>query len=111
MQLLRPSMNPGIRKLKSASLRVARPVGLPHEMQEQIRELIDMHSANQRKGHATALLKAVCKEADTEWLTLMVQVQPFDDGMDMDKLKRWYERLGFVEVQSQPVILMARSPR
>ena len=104
-------MNPGIRKLKSASLRVASPTGLPSEMQDHVRELIDVQSNNPRKGHATALLNNVCKEADRDWLTLMVQVKPFDDGMGMDKLRRWYGRFGFVEIQQEPAVLMARSPR
>lgn len=103
-------MTPGLRKLKSASLRVAVPMGLPSEMRPHIRELLDVRATNPRRGHATALLGKVCKEADEEWFTIMVQVKPFADGLTLDQLLKFYGRFDFVKIQDEPC-LMARSPR
>ena len=103
-------MTPGLRKHKSATARIAVPMGLPEEMRDQIRELIDVHSENQRKGHASALLRNLCKEADADWLTLLVQVYAYDDGMSSEQLRKWYAKFGFVLVQEDPM-LMARSPQ
>lgn len=104
-------MSPGMRVHKSASLRVAIPMGLPEDMHDQVREIIDVQSRNQRKGFATKLLRNVCTEADVEALTLLVQVQGFADGMSNDQLCKWYSRFGFVKFQDEPCVLMARSPR
>ena len=85
-------------------------MGLPEDMRDATRELVGVQSTNPRKGHATALMHTVCAEADREWMTLLIQVKPFDDGMTEDQLMRWYGRFGFVQIQAEP-ILMARSPQ
>lgn len=104
-------MSPGLRKLKSASLRVAVPLGLPSEMRPHIREILDVRSTVQRRGHAAALMNRVCKEADLDWFTLMLQVRAFDDGLSTDQLQKFYAKFGFETIQTEPEILMARSPR
>lgn len=104
-------MNPGLREHRSASLRVAIAEGLPLDMRDQVRELLSVRSDNPRKGHATALLHTVCAEADKWWITLMIQPRKFDDGMDDEKLMPFYERFGFVVFQTEPVMLMVRSPQ
>lgn len=111
-------MTPGLRKYKSASLRLAVPFGIedadPAEterLREGIVEIIDLQSGNARKGHATALLKNVCVEADVEQKVLMLQVNAFDDGMGNEQLQRWYERNDFKVVQTSPVLLMTRVPQ
>ena len=103
-------MTPGLRKHRQASLRVAIPA-LPEDMTPVTRELIDVKSDNQRKGHATALMHQVTLEADKQWMTLLIQVKPFADGMTVEQLKKWYGRFGFVEIQAEPCCLMARSPQ
>lgn len=110
-------MTPGLRSFKSASLRVAVPIGIVDEdageterMQEGIRELLDVQSGNQRKGHASSLLKSVCTEADVESKVLMVQVNAYSDGMGNEALQKWYARHGFDTIQTEPVLLMARKP-
>jgi len=40
---------------------------------------------------------------------LIVQVHAFDDGMDDQMLRKWYGKFGFVEIQTEP-LLMCRSP-
>lgn len=103
-------MTPGLRNHKSASLRVIDPVGLPVDMRDQVRELIDVRALNPRKGHASALMKNVCKEADIEWLTLLVRVKAFDDGLSDEQLQKFYGKFGFEKIQDEPC-LMSRSPR
>lgn len=106
------SMTPGLRKLKSASLRVAVPMGLPSEMRPHIRELIDVRATNPRKGHASALLGKICKEADRDHWTLIVQVKAFDDsGLTDEQLQKFYSKFSFTMIQTEPVVLMARSPQ
>lgn len=103
-------MTPGPRYHKQASLRVALPEGVPEEMRDDMREIVDVQSTDRRQGAATALMYTVCTEADREWKTLFLKVEPFDDGaVDADKLRKWYSRFGFAVVQEQPC-LMARSP-
>lgn len=102
-------MTPGLREYKQATLRVAIAEGLPEDMRAHVRELLSVQSSNPRKGHATALMWQTCAEADKHWVTLMVQVRPFDDGPDREKLQRWYGRFGFVKFQDEP-LLMARTP-
>jgi len=104
-------MIPGIRQHKSASLRIAMPTGLPEGMREGISEIIAVHSGNQRKGHATALLSRVCKEADRLHQVLMLRVEAYDDGIGNEQLLKWYGTHGFRVVQNEPVVLMAREPK
>ncbi len=104
-------MDIGIRTYKQASLRVAAADGLPEEMRALVREILSVQSANPRKGDATALMHQTCAEADKYWFTLLVQVKPFDDGMSMEQLQKWYGRFGFVKVQDEPCVLMARNPK
>ena len=103
-------MTPGLRQFKSASLRVAIPTGLPDDMQDGIREILDVQSGNQHKGHATCLLRALCDEADADSAVLMLHVKQYDDGMGTDQLQKFYGTHGFVVVQTNPVMLMARQP-
>lgn len=104
-------MNPGPRKHKGASLRVAIAQGLPVEMWEKTREIIDVRSTNQRKGHATSLMWQICYEADKAGLVLIVQPRVFDDGMTQEQLEKWYGKFGFSPIQQEPVVLMSRVPQ
>jgi len=103
-------MEPGLRTYKQASLRVAVASGLPIDMHELTREILSVKSDAPREGHATALLYQTCAEADKWWMTLVIQVRPFDDGMTMEQLQKFYTRFGFLKIQDEPV-LMARSPQ
>ena len=103
-------MTPGLRQFRSASLRVAIPTGLPDDMQDGIREIVEVHAGNQRKGEANGLMRRVCDEADADSAVLMLHVKQYDDGMGTDQLQKFYGTHGFVVVQSEPVMLMARQP-
>lgn len=102
-------MSPGLRTHKQASLRVAVPQALPVEMWEPVRELVSIVSHDRGKGHASALLHQVCAEADRAWITLMLHVEPFAEGMTLEQLTCFYCKFGFVKIQDAPC-LMARSP-
>jgi GNAT superfamily N-acetyltransferase len=102
-------MNQGLRTYRSASCRIAIATGLPEEMREAVREIVSVYAGNQGKGHAKALMWEVCTEADQWWVTLLIQVCPFDDGMTLEQLKRFYRGFGFREIQDEPC-LMARLP-
>ena len=104
-------MEPGLRTHRQASLRIAIAEGLPIEMRPNVREILSVQSSNPRKGDATALMYQVCAEADKWWFTLLVQVLPFDDGMTMEQLQKWYGRFGFLKIQDEPCVLMVRSPQ
>lgn len=103
-------MNPGLRYYKRASCRIAIPEGLPVEFQDQVREVLSVASDDKRGGQASALMYQICTEADFAWITLMLHVKPFADGMGDEQLKSWYGKFGFVEIQADP-LLMARSPQ
>lgn len=101
-------METGRRDYKQASLRIAIPTSLPAHMQPHMRELLSVSSGNPRKGHATALMYQVCQEADDARMTLLIQVDPFDDGMTKEQLQKWYDKFGFEVIQTEPALLMAR---
>ncbi len=103
-------VTPGLREHRSATLRIAIAEALPEDMRPMTREIVEVHSSNPRKGHATALMHQVCAEADKWWMTLFIKVEKFDEGMGDDDLKRWYGRFGFVVIQIEPC-LMVRSPQ
>lgn len=100
----------GPRTHKQASLRIAVAECLPDDMHADTREVVGVASANPRKGHATALLWEVCREADAACVMLVLFPSAFADGMDDAALERWYARFGFVAVQREPAVMMARSP-
>lgn len=51
---------------------------------------------NNGEGHASAVLKKVCEDADREGITLILQVAPDDDcRMTEYQLADWYGRNGF----------------
>ena len=103
-------MTPGPRYHKQASLRIAIPTSLPEEMRDHVREIIDVRSEDRRKGYARALMHSICAEADREWKTLFLHVEPFDDGaMSAEKLELFYQKFGFRLIQQRPM-LMARDP-
>lgn len=102
-------MTPGTRTHRQASLRVVPADGLPEDMRADVREIVDVQSGSPREGHATALMHQVCSEADFAWVTLLIMVKPFAEGMNCEQLKKWYGKFGFVEIQAEPC-LMARSP-
>jgi len=95
---------------EQASCEVVKNPALPPEM-DRVREVVRLSTAKDQRlqGYATELMKAVCDEADTENIVLMLCPQPFDDNISKDRLVAFYKRFGFVKTQDKPV-LMARAP-
>jgi len=108
-------MDVGQREYKGASLRIALAEGLPEAMRPMTREIVGVQSMSPHNGHATALMHQTCAEADKWWMTLLLHVKPFSDGMTQEQLEKFYGRFGFVRIQDAtddgtPCVLMARSP-
>jgi hypothetical protein len=79
-------------------------------MRDGIRELTKLETPveHRKNGDATALLHAICDEADTQRLVLLLHVEPFGDAdMGSSQLEAWYEKFGFMVIQPEPK-LMAR---
>lgn len=102
-------MKIGLRTHKGASCRVAICLGLPEHMREGTREIVSVRSTNPRKGHARALMHAICTEADEAGMVLIVQPGAFDEGMSTEQLERWYAGMGFVPLpkddESAPTVM------
>lgn len=104
-------MDAGLRTHKAASLRIAIAECLPEDMRAGTREIVSLASTNPRKGYATTLLWTVCSEADAARVVLILFPRPFGDGaLGDEKLEHFYGKFGFVVVQREPAVMMARSP-
>lgn len=110
--LIPKGMKPGRRELASASLVVSVSTAVPEHMRAGTREIshVFVPAADRGKRLATALMNFICQEADVNRITLLLTVQPYDEGgPDEEHLKGWYEKFGFVELQDSPQgTLMAR---
>ena len=104
------SMEPGERHHGAASARIRLCPGLGPKLQASTLELCDLRvpQEQQGRGHASALLREVCKEADAAGVMLVLFVEPFGTGLSADDLVAWYGRHGFAEIQARPVRMMAR---
>lgn len=105
-------MRAGERQLKSASLRVSVPDSVPEHMRAAMREISNVFVPAEDRGKrlATALMNFVCQEADANRLTLILTVQPYDEGgPNAEQLKAWYAKFGFIDLQeSDAGTIMAR---
>lgn len=110
--LIPKGMRPGRRELASASLVVGVSTAVPEHMRAGTREIshVFVPPADRGKRLATALMNFICQEADANRITLLMTVRPYDEGgPDEDRLKDWYAKFGFVELQDSPEgTLMAR---
>jgi len=71
-----------------------------------LREITDFHVPEEfrGKGEGDMLLADVCKEADDSNIILMLKA-------DTKRLQSFYARHGFVTIQDDADILMARQPK
>lgn len=102
-------MKTGERKHESASVKVNYSQAVAPHLRGLLRELTHLHSGEQGKGHARELMRSLFEEADAEKVSLMVIVQPYEDGLTKEQLEQWYSRMGFFELQDEPLI-MTRLP-
>lgn len=105
-------MKPGTVQLGAASLRLSYSQLAPSHLRGKLREVSSLlvDQASRGKGCATALMREVMAQADQNGVALLVHVEPFDESpMDEARLRDWYERLGFSEIQVMPCV-MVRQP-
>lgn len=60
---------------------------------------IDVAHSERGKGVARDLIGRVVADADSEGATLCLVIEPDGTGLDVDQLRSWYERLGFVSIE------------
>ena len=98
-------MNVGHIQLGHAVAQLIYPQVIPPNKRVHAREIIGLFVPEQHrgKGEATRLLEAITEHADENELLLIIQA-------DNAGLESFYKRLGFVTIQSDSVILMARQP-
>lgn len=93
-----------------ATCELKRSTQIPTDMRDGIRELVKLETPvkHRGKGYASALLKSICDEADTQCIVLMLHVQPFGDyDHSSSQLEDFYAKFGFMVIQADPR-LMAR---
>lgn len=97
-------MKLGINTNGPSSLKLS-PFAIAHENAGKLLELSALATwpSERNKGHATALLEEVCKQADESGTLLVLQ----PDG---ETLEKWYEKFGFARIQDKPV-MMCRDPQ
>lgn len=102
----------GYRHAEGAQARVTYSQAVPPHLRGRVREVSSLmvDQAARGHGHATQLMRDLMREADDADLALLVVVEPFDDSpIDAVALKGWYSRMGFVEIQAEPCV-MVRMP-
>lgn len=99
-------MKTGTRTHASASVNVGYSQAIASHLRGRLRELTHLHSAEQGKGDARELMRGLFEEADKDEITLMVTVHPYADGLTAEQLEDWYARMGFFELQDEPLIMI-----
>lgn len=61
---------------------------------------------HRKQGLAKALLKQLGQEADAAQISLLVEVRPTEDNITQSDLESLYKKHGFVEVQSNPKLML-----
>lgn len=83
-----------------ASVRVVMTTAVPEPMRPYMREIVELKTVHNRRGHgdATAVLAAVVAEADRLQYVLLVRPDAalVDAGPTTEQLRAWYARFGFV---------------
>lgn len=102
-------MKPGTRTEGPASLKLTFCQAVPAPMRGKVREVskVKVAQGHRGQGHASALMRKVCQEADLNHMALLLEVEPFDDEpLTTEQLAYWYERLGFKVIQPSPLVMV-----
>ena len=99
-------MKPGTITLGNASIHVGYSGVIKANKRGLLRELSEFNVPEEHrgKGEGSALLSDVCEQADQDGLMLMITA-------DTPRLCAFYARHGFIVIQDEGVILMARKHR
>lgn len=98
-------MKTGTVELGNASIHIGYSQVVPPNQRGHARELTEfcVPDEHRGKGEGTNLLSEICREADEKHLLLIISA-------DTKRLEDFYARFGFVTIQRDNVILMARKP-
>lgn len=104
-------MRYGERKNDGAACWVNNCNAVPKHMQKDIREISKVYTQPHARGqgHATELLRGVCKEADSKKMILIIAVEPYgsDPPMTEEQLVEWYcTTFDFNILQQEPLMLV-----
>ena len=99
-------MKTGSIELGKASAYISYPQIIRPKLRENVREITELYVPEKYRGvgEAKRLLESIIDQADEYEVTLII-------GADNAKLEGFYQRLGFVTIQTKDVILLARQPQ
>lgn len=108
------ALKPGTVELGPARLEISLYGPVRPKLRSGVREITGVWCApaERRRGHASALLREVCTDADEAGITLVLMPEAFGEGyggpfMSDESLAAWYARgFGFFTLQPSPLILM-----
>lgn len=103
-------MRYGERKFGGATCLVSACLGVPEKMRKDIREIsrLECDPEERNKGHATELMKMICREADTKKMILVLTAEPYgeDPPLSVERLADWYgTTFDFNPIQREPLLL------
>ena len=100
----------GLRGNRKCSLMLSKPTVFKEVLGNHVVELTKFLTAKKwrNKGIASNLFKAVCQEADKKAKILLLVCEPSANDVDLTRLQQFYERHGFIALQTKPKILMCR---
>jgi len=105
-------MKPGRVGIGPASCVIGYSAVVPPEQRDGLREITQMwvQPGQQKQGHGTDLMNAICEQADEHRIVLLVHCEPYRTQMTREHLREWYERFGFRELPDSPYILVRPCP-
>jgi GNAT superfamily N-acetyltransferase len=112
------ALKPGTVELGQARLTIEICGLVAPELRSALREIVEVWTEPGARGlgHAGALMRAVCEQADQAGISLMVMPEAYAEGgqaatLDDAALAAWYARaFGFFTLQTKPRLLMLRLP-
>jgi ribosomal protein S18 acetylase RimI-like enzyme len=95
----------GKREFEGASCWIRMMTDLPMQLRDGVRLVHNLKTDKgmRGKGQGTELLRRICAEADREGVTLILMP-------DNELLQKWYSKVQFSVVQTEPSVLMVRPP-
>lgn len=105
-------MRIGERVYEGAKCKVSFCDALPAHMRKDIREISHLETLPEfrHRGHATELMKYICKDADNRKIVLVLMVEPYggDAPMTTEQLVEWYAKFGFTPLPNGDKVMLAR---
>lgn len=106
-------MKTGTRTLGPASLKLSYSQQVAAHLRGGLREISHLLVKEDRRnqGHASDLMRMICREADENNIMLMLMPQPFDmPELSKAELRDWYSRrFGFTILQETPTIMIRQA--